>query len=57
MWMKSKHSVHIYEVRSRRDKRRGDLLSDALPFERLWDGEPNAIRNAIGYAMHHSRSD
>jgi hypothetical protein len=27
-----------------------------LPFGRLWYGEPNAISNAIGYAMHYSRS-
>jgi hypothetical protein len=25
-----------------------DLISDALPFGRLWYGEPNAISNAIG---------
>jgi hypothetical protein len=33
-----------------------DLISDVLPFGRLWYGEPNAIRNAIGYAEHYSRS-
>jgi hypothetical protein len=33
-----------------------DLISDALPFGRLWYGEPNAIANAIGYAQHRSRS-
>jgi hypothetical protein len=33
-----------------------DLISDALPFGRLWYGEPNAISNAIGYAKHRSRS-
>jgi hypothetical protein len=32
------------------------MISDALPFGRLWYGEPNAISNAIGYAMQHSRS-
>lgn len=31
-------------------------MSDALPFGRLWYGEPNAVSNAIGYAMHSSRS-
>jgi hypothetical protein len=31
----------------------GDLISDALPFGRLWYATPN---NAIGYAMHSSRS-
>jgi hypothetical protein len=29
----------------------------ALPFGRLWYGEPDAISNAIGYAKHRSRSD
>jgi hypothetical protein len=33
-----------------------NLISDALPFGRLWYGEPKAIANAIGYAMHRSRS-
>jgi hypothetical protein len=27
-----------------------------LPFGRLWYGKPNAVTNAIGYAMHYSRS-
>ena len=31
-------------------------ISDALPFGRLWYGEPNAASNAIGYAKHRSRS-
>ena len=33
-----------------------DLISDALPFGGLWYGEANATANAIGYAMHRSRS-
>jgi len=33
-----------------------DLISDALPFGRLWYGEPNAVANAIGYAHHGSHS-
>jgi hypothetical protein len=27
---------HIYEVRPRKDKRGIDLISDVLPFGRLW---------------------
>ena len=50
------HSMHVYEVRPRKDKRGVDLISDAMPFGRLWYGEPNAITNAIGYAEHRSRS-
>jgi hypothetical protein len=41
---------HVYEVRPRKDRRGVDLISDALPFGRLWYGELNAISNAIGYA-------
>jgi len=33
-----------------------DLISDALPFGRLWYAEPNAIRSAISYAKFFSRS-
>jgi hypothetical protein len=33
-----------------------DLISDVLPFGRLWCGEPNAVRNATGYAKFRSRS-
>ena len=40
------HSIHEYEVRPRNDHRGVDLISDALPFGRLWYGEPNAISNA-----------
>ena len=47
---------HTYEVRPRKDKRGVDLISDVLPFGRLWYGEPNAISNAIGYAQFYSRS-
>jgi hypothetical protein len=45
-------SQYIYEVRPRRDKRGFDLISDALPFGRLWYGDPNAI----SYAKFFSRS-
>jgi hypothetical protein len=48
--------VHAYEVRPCKDNRGVDLISDALPFDRLWYGGPNAISNAIGYAKHRSRS-
>jgi hypothetical protein len=44
--------MHIYEVRPRKDHRGLDLISDVLPFGRLWYDTPD---NAIGYAMHRSR--
>jgi hypothetical protein len=47
---------HVYEVRPRKDKRGVDLISDMLPFGRLWYGEPNGTSNAIGYAKFYSRS-
>ena len=40
--------VEAYEVIQPSDKRGVDLISDALPFGRLWYGEPNAIRIPIG---------
>jgi hypothetical protein len=40
------------EVRPRKDHRGVNLISDMLPFGRLWYGEPNAIT----YAQHRSRS-
>ena len=48
--------MHVYEVRPRKDRRGVDLISEALPFGRLWYGKPDAIRNAIGYAKFFSRS-
>ena len=43
----------IYEVRPRKDRRGFDLISEALPFDRLWYEDASA---AIGYAKFYSRS-
>ncbi len=48
--------THVYEVRPRKDHRGVDLISDALPFGRLWYGEPNAASNAVDHAKFRSRS-
>ena len=48
--------MHVYEVRPRKDKRGVDLISDLLPFGRLWYGGPDLAANTIGYAQHSSRS-
>jgi len=48
--------MHVYEVRPRKDRRGVDLISDVLPFGRLWYDGPQAVANAIGYAEHYSRS-
>jgi hypothetical protein len=45
--------LHIYEVRPRKDKRGFDLISEALPFGRLWYQDADA---AVGYAKFYSRS-
>ena len=46
-------TMHVYEVRPRKDKRGVDLISDALPFGRLWYSKPD---DAVGYAQFFSRS-
>jgi hypothetical protein len=38
------------KFRPRKDHRGVDLISDVLPFGRLWYGDANAVANAIGYA-------
>jgi hypothetical protein len=43
-------STHLYKVRPRKDHRGVDLISGALPFGRLWYGEPNAVSDAVDYA-------
>ena len=45
---------HVYEVRPRKDHRGVDVISDVLPFGRLWYGESNS--NAISCAKFSSRS-
>ena len=50
-------SQHVYELRPRKDRRVVHLISDALPFSRLWYAEPNAISNAIEYAKFRSPLD
>jgi hypothetical protein len=52
----AENDMHAYEVRPHKDRRGVDLISDALPFGRLWYGEPNAVSNAIGNAKFYSRS-
>ena len=44
--------MHVYEGRPRKDRRGVDLISDVLPFGRLWYDTPD---NVVGYAMHSSR--
>jgi hypothetical protein len=39
-----------------REGKRVDLISSALPFGRLWYGEPNAVSNAVNYARFYSHS-
>ena len=54
--MEVRPTQHLYEVRPRKDKRGVGLISDALPYGRLWYAEPNAVPNAINYLKFYSRS-
>ena len=51
-------AMHVYQVRPRKDKCGVDLISDALPFGRLWYNGPNAVSTqlatpstAVGHMM------
>jgi hypothetical protein len=46
-------SIDLYEVRPRKDNRGVDLISDALPFGRLWYTE---VSDAVDYAKFFGRS-
>jgi hypothetical protein len=43
----------VYEIRPRKDHRGVDLISDVLPFGRLWYAKPD---DAVSYAKFFSRS-
>jgi len=49
-------AAESYEIRPRREKHGFHLISDALPFGRLWFAGPNAIANPIKFAKFYSRS-
>ncbi len=36
---------NVYEIHPRKDNRGVDLISDALPFGKLWYAEPNAVND------------
>ena len=46
-------SVHVYEVRPRKDHRGVDFISDVLPFGRLWYTKE---ADAVDYAKFYSRA-
>jgi hypothetical protein len=37
--------IHVYEVHFGKDKRGVDLISDSLPFGRVWHDWPEAVAN------------
>ena len=45
--------IHVYEVRPRKDHHGVDLISDWLPYGRLWYTKPD---DAVEYAKFRSRS-
>jgi hypothetical protein len=51
-----KQKVWRQPTGSQINHRGGNLISDALPFGRLWYDGPNAAAYAIGYAKHRCRS-
>jgi len=51
--MRLRSHRHIYEVRPRKDHRGFDLISNVLPFGRLWYTKPD---DAVEYAKFRSRS-
>jgi hypothetical protein len=52
----SKNSPAKLYARPRKNRRGLDLISDVLPFGRLWYGEPNPASNAVDYVKFFSRS-
>jgi hypothetical protein len=50
-------SQHVYEVRPRKHHRAVDLISDALPFGRLWYPEPNAVAVRAGKVLLRSQEN
>jgi hypothetical protein len=48
--------ISLSKSPNRKDKRGFDLISDVLPFRRLWFDGPNAVMKTIGYAEHYNRS-
>jgi len=57
-WLRSRviRKRRLRELGGRPDRRGVDLISDVLPFGKLWYGGPDAIGNAIGHAKFYSRS-
>jgi hypothetical protein len=52
--MDAQLSMHVYEVRPRKDHRGFDLISDALPFGQLWyEQAPDAMEYAKFYSRSH----
>jgi hypothetical protein len=47
--------THTKSARAK-DHRGVDLISEVLPFGRLWYGGTEAVANAIGYTQFYSRS-
>jgi hypothetical protein len=46
--------LHAYEIRPRKDHRGVDLISDALPFGRLWYTKPGRrLSNTRSFAVDH----
>jgi hypothetical protein len=51
--MNPQRATDVYEICPCNDKRGVDLISDALPFDRLWYGEPDSINYAKLFSRSH----
>ena len=47
---------YVYEVKPRQNRTGVDLISDALPFGRLWFGGPNSTDNAVNFVKFYGRA-
>ena len=47
--------LHVYEVRPRKDKRGVDLISDVLPFGRVYDAACNVVETREQKAISKNR--
>ena len=56
MEMSSTPAQDVYEIRPRKDRNGFDLISDCLRRGPIWYAGPDAVRNAVAFAMYRSRS-
>jgi hypothetical protein len=53
MATRSTAPTNVYEIRPHKDKHGVDLISDALPFARLWYAGPGAVSSGFDRSGEH----